>query len=51
VIYREMIKKMFFSRTAAPNGIMFSPKHPQDKEIQVSLNKVPKIIYVPTPGA
>jgi len=41
VIYREIIKKIFFSIAAAPNGIIFSMTHPQDKEIQICLNKVP----------
>jgi len=47
VIYREMIKKIFFSRTTALNKIMFCMEHPQDKEIQVCLNKVPGVIYGP----
>jgi len=33
VIYREIIKNVFFSSTAAPNGIMFSMEPPQDKDI------------------
>jgi len=28
VIYREMLKKKFFSRTAAPNGTIFSLDYP-----------------------
>jgi len=34
VIYREIIKNIFFSRTASPNGIIFRMELPQDKEIQ-----------------
>jgi len=30
-----MIKKVFFSRTAVPNGIIFNVEHSQDKEIQI----------------
>jgi len=32
------------SRTAAPNGTLFSMDHPKDKEKQVCSNKVPGII-------
>jgi len=28
VIYKEMLKKIFFSRTAAPNRTIFSMDHP-----------------------
>jgi len=28
VRYREMLKKIFFSRTAPPNGTIFSKKNP-----------------------
>jgi len=37
--------KQCFSRTAAPNGIIFSMEHPLNKEIQICLNKVPGVIY------
>jgi len=50
VIYREMIKKIFFSRTASPNGIIFSMEHPLDKEIQVCSNKVPGAYIAPPQG-
>jgi len=50
VIYREMIKKIFFSRIAAPNRILFSMEHPYDKEIQFCSNKDPGVLYGPTPG-
>jgi len=35
---------MFFSRTAAPNGLICSMDHPLDKEIQVCSNKALGII-------
>jgi len=34
---------MFLSKTAAPNGTMFSMDHPYDKEIQFCSNKVPGV--------
>jgi len=30
-----MVYKMFFSRTAAPNGRIFSTEHPWEQEIKV----------------
>jgi len=33
--------KNIFSRTAAPNGTIFSMEHPYDKEIQVCSDEVP----------
>jgi len=46
-----MIKKIFFSRTAAPIGTIFSKEHPQDKEFQMCSSKVPGVIYGHAPGA
>jgi len=37
VLYREIVKKIFFSRTVGPNGTIFS------KEIQVCSNEVPGV--------
>jgi len=51
VIKREMLKKIFLSRTAAPNWTIFSMELSWDKEIQFYANEVPGVTNGPTPGA
>jgi len=38
-----MLKKIFFSRTAAPNVTIFRKEQPYDQEIQLCSNEVPGV--------
>jgi len=43
-----MLKKIFFSRSVAANGTIFSMENPYDGEIQMCSNKVTGITNGPT---
>jgi len=43
VIYRDIFKKIFFSRTAATNGTICSMDHSEERETQVCSNKDPEV--------
>jgi len=41
------LKKIFLSQTTGTNALIFSMKHPWDKEIKFCANKVPGVIMAP----
>jgi len=52
-IRKNLIKssKLFFSLTIGQNTLILSMEHPWGKEIQFCSNKVPRVMYGPTPRA
>jgi len=42
-------ERIFLSQTTGPNALIFSMKHPLDKEIKGDANEVPGVINGPAP--
>jgi len=48
---RKILINLQKSCSHEPLALIFGMEHPWGKEIQVSSNKIPRVIYGPTPGA